>query len=77
MKVYQTEGEATIDCFKRLLKRFYYFSFVLNGLMAGVATPASLGFPLSYHRHIVATKFTTSLVPSAQYYYIALHLEHQ
>ena len=28
--------------------------------MAGVATPASLGFPLSYHRRVVATKSTTS-----------------
>lgn len=28
--------------------------------MAGVAAPASLGSPLSYHRRVVATKFTTS-----------------
>ncbi|MCD8009038.1 MAG: hypothetical protein LUF68_08955, partial [Clostridiales bacterium] len=28
--------------------------------LAGVASPASLGFPLSYHRRVVATKFTTS-----------------
>ena len=28
--------------------------------MAGVAAPASLGFPLSYHRRVVATKSTTS-----------------
>ena len=28
--------------------------------MTGVAAPASLGSPLSYHRRVVATKFTTS-----------------
>lgn len=31
-----------------------------DNYMAGVATPASLGFPLSYHRRVVATKSTTS-----------------
>lgn len=31
-----------------------------DNYMAGVAAPASLGFPLSYHRRVVATKFTTS-----------------
>ena len=31
-----------------------------DNYMAGVAAPASLGFPLSYHRRVVATKSTTS-----------------
>lgn len=31
-----------------------------DNYMADVAAPASLGFPLSYHRRVVATKSTTS-----------------
>ena len=40
-----------------------------DNYMAGVAAPASLGFPLSYHRRVVATKFTTSNILSLLYIY--------
>lgn len=42
---------------------FKYYRVIIakpDNYMAGVAAPASLGFPLSYHRRVVATKSTTS-----------------
>ena len=42
--------------------------------LAGVASPASLGLPLSYHRRVVATKFTTSRNPSSYLHCTSLTL---
>lgn len=48
-----------------------------NGYLAGVAAPASLGFPLSCHRRVAATKFTTSnnLLLSYSYYIIFIRFD--
>ena len=46
-----------------ILRAVFQLSFLFakpDNYMAGVAAPASLGLPLSYHRRVVATKSTTS-----------------